>query len=368
MEKRKIIIITLAAIIIAAIALSCLSHSSNVGIDGNSTITDMANRTIQVPSNIDKVLSTRPSVTQLIYMLAPEKLAGINTDWKESELKYIPDKYKHLPVVGMWNGKTSGSYEEFIKIGPDVVIQDIMGDGSDLDVVEERQNNFGNIPVVATLDSVNITEMSGSITFLGKLLGAEDKASALNAYNEKYLAIVKETSSQIPDSEKKKVYFARDENGLNTAGPESPHAQLISLVGGKNVANSSDSNGKDFSVSIEQVIYWNPDIIITTDNEFYNSVYNNSAWASIKAVKNHQVYLAPDEPANWFDMPPGVNTIVGTPWVAKVIYPDKYADIDLIDSTTSFYKEFYHYDLSDKQAKEILLKSGLNESAISKEN
>ena len=130
-----------------------------------------------------------------------------NSDWKESELKYIPDKYKHLPVVGMWNGKTSGSYEEFIKIGPDVVIQDIMGDGSDLEIVEERQNNFGNIPVVATLDSVNITEMSSSIRFLGKLLGAEDKASALNAYNEKYLAKVKETSSQIPDSEKKESLF-----------------------------------------------------------------------------------------------------------------------------------------------------------------
>lgn len=363
-KKTKILIAVLAVIIVAAVAIVCFSPSATVNTDGNTTITDMANRTVTVPSHIEKVVSTRPSMTKLIYMIAPDKLVGIDSEWRDYELKYVPDEYKNIPAIGCWNGKKSASYEEFIAVDPDVVIQDISNNPDDLKVVEERQKNFANIPVVATKDSVYITEMAESIKFLGTLLGVEDKADSLNAFNTKYLTIAKETSEKIPDSEKKTVYYARDENGLNTAGPNSPHSQLISLVGGVNVANVSGADEKDFSVSIEQVISWNPDVIITCDQDFYKNVYNDPSWASINAVKNHQVYLAPNSPANWFDMPPSVNVIMGVPWTAKVIYPDKYSNIDLIDATTEFYSEFYHYDLSDEEAKQILLDSGLKESAL----
>ncbi|MDO5850659.1 MAG: ABC transporter substrate-binding protein [Methanobacteriaceae archaeon] len=363
-KKTKIILAALVVIVIAAVAIVFLAPSTNVDTNGNVNITDMANRTVEVPANIEKVVSTRPSVTWLIYMLAPDKLAGINSEWRNNELEYIPDQYKNLPVVGQWNGKNDASYEEFMSVNPDVVIQDIRGDGSDLDVVEERQKNFADIPVVATLDTVELDKVSATITFLGKLLDAEDKADKLNSFNDKYLNIAKDTSSKIPDSEKKSVYFARSENGLNTAGPESSHAQLISIVGGKNVAEAAGANDKDFSVSIEEVVKWNPDVIISTDPDFYAKVYKDPSWASIKAVKNHEVYLAPSSPANWFDMPPGVNTIIGVPWTAKVIYPDKYTDIDLISATTEFYSEFYHIDLTNDQAKQILLDSGLKENIL----
>ena len=45
----------------------------------------------------------------------------------------------------------------------------------------------------------------------------------------------------------------------------------------------------------------------------------------------------------------------------KVIYPDKYSDIDMLSATKEFYSNFYHFDLSDEQAKQILLDSGLKE-------
>lgn len=363
-KKTKIIIGVLCVIVVAAITIFCLGPSSEVTTQGNTTITDMANRTVTVPVPIQKVVSTRASVTNLIYMIAPDKLVAINTEWSDEELKYIPDQYKDLPAVGAWNGKKDASYEEFMAVHPDVVIQDIATDGSDIGVVDERQKNFADIPIVATVDSVEMDKMGESITFLGKLLGAEDKANALNDFKDKYLDIAKNTASKIPNNEKKTVYFARNENGLNTAGPDSPHTQLISLVGGINVADVPGVKDKDFSVSIEQVVKWNPDVIITIDKDFYNKVYDDPTWASINAVKNHQVYLSPSAPAKWFDMPPGVNNIIGIAWTAKVIYPDKYSDIDLVDATTEFYKHFYHYDLSDDEAKDILLNSGLKENNL----
>ena len=115
---------------------------------------------------------------------------------------------------------------------------------------------------------------------------------------------------------------------------------------------------------MEQVISWNPDKIITNDPEFYSHVYNDSNWGKINAVKNKEVYLSPQSPFKWFDRPVGANMIIGVPWTAKVLYPDDYKDINMKDATKEFYSNFYHIDLSDDEAKQILLDSGLKESNL----
>ena len=135
---------------------------------------------------------------------------------------------------------------------------------------------------------------------------------------------------------------------------------------GKNVADSLNQGNttSGVQVSIEQVISWNPDIIITNDKEFYSKVYSDNNWAQLDAVKNKEVYLSPQSPFKWFDRPVGANMIIGVPWTAKVIYPNDYKDIDMISATKEFYSNFYHFDLSDDQAKQLLLDSGLKESNL----
>ena len=56
--------------------------------------------------------------------------------------------------------------------------------------------------------------------------------------------------------------------------------------------------------------------------------------------------------------------IIGVPWTAKVIYPEQYSDIDIIGATQEFYSNFYHIELSNDDAKKILLDSGLNETNL----
>lgn len=112
-------------------------------------------------------------------------------------------------------------------------------------------------------------------------------------------------------------------------------------------------------VSMELILQWNPDIIITSDIPFYNSVYTNSKWQTINAVKNKEIYLVPQSPYNWFEGPPGANTILGIPWTAKVLYPDKFKDLNLKVLTKEFYSKYYHYDLTDLQVDNILNSSEL---------
>jgi iron complex transport system substrate-binding protein len=364
-KKSKMIVLILVILVVAAVATHVFLTPSTVETKGSKNVTDMIGRSLEIPASVNDVVATSPPMTTVLYMIAPDKLCGVNFQWNDAELKYIPSQYANLPVVGGWYGTQDGSYEQFIASEPDIVIESIDegGDG-DKSTVEERQQKFGTLPVVAVKDTTNVEKINESITFMGEVVGAQDKASQLNDFNSKNLNTVKDKASKISD--KKTVYFASGSDGLQTFPSGSTHAQLIDIAGGDNVADQSDqgNTSSGIQVSIEQVIKWNPDVIITTEPDFYAKVYSDPNWAQISAVKNKEVYLSPQSPFKWFGRPVGANMIIGVPWTAKVIYPDQFKDLDMLSTTKEFYSNFYHYDLSDDQAKEILLGSGLKESNL----
>jgi len=359
--NKKIIVVCIVAFLICGAGIAYYSYSDNISQNGNLTITDMANRTVEVPANVESVIATSPPMTTVVYMLAPEKLVGLNFNWTSEELTYVPTEYQNIPVVGGWFGRQDGNYEELISVNPDVVIEGSMGSAS-LDTINERQEKFGDIPVVAITDTSDVTKIEDSINFAGKLLDKEETSNKLVEFLNTYLNKVKEVNSTIEDNERKTVYYANGPEGLETGPIGSSHSQLITLCGGINVADLPlNDGGRRVEVSIEQVIKWNPEVIITVDPRFYEKVYDDPKWANIDAVKNKQVYLSPTSPFKWFDQPPGANVIIGIPWTAKVLYPDKYADINMKEVTKQFYKDFYHYDLSDEEVTDILRGSGLKE-------
>jgi len=374
MNKNNLILITAVVLIIASGLGYYLTETGYMWGKGNTTITDMAGRNLTVPSPIDKVLSTSPTATGIVYMVAPEKLLALNYETTSEEQKYMPDAYKNLPSVGGWYGSQSGSYEQFISMDPDVILESIASSNSTstttylstIATLEERQKKFGSIPVVGVNDTSTVTTINPSIEFIGKLLGNEDKANKLVAFNERVQKEVTDVVSTIPDSEKVKVYYAEGSAGLQTDPPGAVHGQLIDFCGGKNVADVQIQGGSGKTdVSMEQVLSWDPEVIITTDSTFYANVYSNSTWSAVTAVKNKRVYLSPQSPFKWFDRPTGANMIIGIPWVAKILYPDKFQDLDLTSDVKEFYSEFYHYDLSDDEVKNILEGSGMNSSMIS---
>ena len=56
--------------------------------------------------------------------------------------------------------------------------------------------------------------------------------------------------------------------------------------------------------------------------------------------------------------PPSVNRILGISWLGNLLYPDIY-DYDMITEAQRYYKLFWHYDLSQSEAEEMLGKSTL---------
>ncbi|WP_321423199.1 iron ABC transporter substrate-binding protein [uncultured Methanobacterium sp.] len=353
MKNQKIIIIAVIAIVAILGVLAYLNYYQDSNFNGGQ-ITDMAGRTVDVPADINKTYSSAGSVTIILYMLAPDKMIGWNS--LNGTQNYMQAQYKNLPILG--GGQSQGNnanLENIISNNPDVVFT---GHSGGNDTINRMQQKFGSIPVLDVEGDNNLTSLDSAIKFMGTVLHVQSQSNDLISFNDKMLNQVKGVADSIPDSEKKKVYYARGDDGLTTFAPGSPNVQLITLCGGKNVVEAPVSNG-GMGVSMESVLNWNPDVIITSSSQFYSSVYSNSAWQGINAVKNKQVYLTPQDPFNWFESPPGANTIIGIPWTAKVLYPDKFSNIDLNSLTKEFYSKYYHYNLTDSDVSNIITSSGL---------
>jgi len=105
-------------------------------------------------------------------------------------------------------------------------------------------------------------------------------------------------------------------------------------------------------VSIEQVLVWNPEVIVTIDQEFAASVRNDPSWASVKAVRDNRIHLSPNA-VRWVDFPPSVNRLIGLWWLAKILYPERFPE-DLRTLTQEFYSRFYHVTPSAAQIDHVL--------------
>ena len=353
-KHRHILLILLGACaVLLCASAACIGTQEPASVAETRTITDMAGRTVVVPSEIKSVLGTSPPSTNLIYMVAPDRLAG----WCFApEKEYAPGQYAALPVVGGWFGKETGSYENFIAMHPDIVIEGYTTDGGAAHAtLAERQEKLGSIPVVAVEDTTNVTGYSAPIRFMGDLLGEEERAGAMIAFYEGVLATVTERVAAIPDDERVSVYYAEGPKGLATDPTGSQHSELIELCGGRNIADCALTPGMGMTeVSMEQVIRWNPEVILAGDPQFYATVRTDPVWQEITAVKTGRVYLIPRTAFCWFDRPPGINRIIGIPWTAKVLYPDRFSDMDLEGLVREYHDLFIHVSLTDDQIHQIL--------------
>jgi hypothetical protein len=106
-------------------------------------------------------------------------------------------------------------------------------------------------------------------------------------------------------------------------------------------------------VTRDQVIDWNPAIIIAQQRSFYDSLLRSTAWRGLIAVASKHVYLAPADPFGWIDGPPGVNRIIGLYWLTALFYPDQYQE-DLRTNAREFYDKFYRVKLNDRQLESLV--------------
>jgi len=317
-------------------------------------ITDMAGRKVIVPSEIETAFGSNNNSSIILYTLAPEKMVGWNLDFSETSKKYMIPEVVNLPVFGnLYGNGSQANIEEIIALAPDIVlITDLKISDKLTQAADELQDKLG-IPVVVV--SANLKNFDKAYTFLGGLLGAELKASELAEYYREAFDEAAAISAGI--EEKKTIYYAYLDNGLTTEFAGSPNAELIELVGGVNIA-VSDAGETSAEVTIEQILVWNPEVILVGHkgaalSKAAELITTDAVWAEVSAVKDGNVVSVPHYPFNWFDRPPSVNRILGIKWLGNLLYPEVY-DYDMYEETKEFFSLFYGCELTDEEVGELL--------------
>lgn len=319
-------------------------------------ITDMAGRKVTVPAaeNIESVFSAGPVAAIFLYMVAPDKLLGWNYELNDVEKSIILDKYQDLPNFGMGDAV---NYEAVIAANPTIAINsgkinDTMV--SDCDALSESLG----IPVVAVDNELN--NSAEAFRFMGELLGVEDHAEELAQYAEQVFTDIN-ALSDIPEEKKVSVYFGNGEDSLETAPRGSQHAQILDAINAVNVADLELGDGSRVQISAEQLLAWDPDVIVVngepkadkSGNSAAEDILSNPDYASLKAVQDQKVYGTPNASFSWVDRPAGPNRLIGMRWFSALIYPE-YIKCDINEEIHKFFDLFYHVDLSDEQLENVL--------------
>jgi iron complex transport system substrate-binding protein len=184
---------------------------------------------------------------------------------------------------------------------------------------------------------------------LGTLIGRRDDGEAYAKHSEDTIKTITGRVGDIPQNKRPRVYYARGSRGLVTGLGGSINVETIEMLA-QNVAGGT--RGGLANVSIEQVLLWNPEVIVTIDLEFAETVYSDPAWAPVTAVRNKRVHLSPKLPFGWVDFPPAVNRLIGLWWLGRILYPD------IRTLTRNFYKRYYHVSLTDAQIGKVLAGRG----------
>lgn len=304
--------------------------------------TDSVGREVELPTNIERVAISGPLAQIVVFALCPDKLVGIASKWDKTAEQFLDTAYYNLPELGqLYGGKGELNLETLLNSGAQVVID--VGEPKksvkeDLDGLTE-QTGIPFVHITAT-----IAAMGDAYRKLGELLHMPDEAEALAAYCDRVYADTLKIAGSV---EKANLLYITGENGLNVIAKDSYHAEIIDLLSNNlAVVESPSSKGTGNEVDMEQILLWNPDVILFAPESIYATVGADDTWKSITAIQNGAYYEVPMGPYNWMGFPPSVQRLLGMLWMAKLLYPDA-AEYDLYTETANYFKLFYHCDLSE---------------------
>ncbi|TYB29502.1 ABC transporter substrate-binding protein [Aggregatibacter actinomycetemcomitans] len=316
-------------------------------------ITDQLDRQVTIPDHIHRAVILQHQTLNLAVQLdATKQIAGVLSNWQKQlgkDFVRLAPELANLPMPGDLN---TANIESLMEIKPDVVFVTNYAPKEMIEKISQM-----NVPVIA------ISLRSGDKTEQSKL--NPSLADENNAYNEglkrgiEIIAEVFEKKAQgeelikatfanremlaarlgnIPAEKRVRTYIANP--NLGTYGSGKYTGLMLEHAGAYNVAAESVKGFQ--TVSMEEVLKWNPAVILVQDRypNVVDDITTDKVWATIEAVKNHRVLLMPEYAKAWgYPMPEAI--ALGEVWLAKVLYPALFRDVDLDKMVNDYYLKFY---------------------------
>lgn len=306
-------------------------------------VTDMNGTEVEVPVNLTKYADGWFAHNEITIMLTgAEGLVATHCDKKSFPWMYkvCPNMEKATVTFGK-----DFNFEELAKLEPQVIFDS-------KEDLRDKAKELG-IPLVNCTFSTYET-MQKSIELTGQVYGgkAVDIAKKYNDELSSTVASVKEKTDKISDSDRPSVMHGNSVYTFVLDGKDTIIDTWINTAGGKNAVAESTKGNAQQKFSLEQIIDWNPDVIITGKADEVDQILSDPAWASISAVKNKKVYVNPKGVFGWDRY--GVEELLQIQWVSALLHPDVFTDLDIRTKMKDFYKTYLNYELTENEIDLIL--------------
>ena len=352
----------------AVVALLAAGGSACAQEGGTKEVTDVLDRTITLPEDVEKVVVTF-NLEEYLAVTGEEgidKLVGFSHDyWKgrrEDAWKTYVTKFpqiQELPDVGY---NDTISVESIISLDPDVVL---MSAPVNYDYIEPELDKFAEAGIEVAFVNYHkqTVEMHRSSTeLIGEIMGQEERAKEISDFYEDQVKLIEERISGLEENaERPKVYmeYSIAPNTYGNSWADKMWGALIPQCGGINIA-AGLSDGNSVEVAPEQVIASNPDLIVFTgclvDDNNENIVVGYGAdrekalerlqaykeregWSGLNAVKNDRMAVL------YHDLSRHIFDFAGTQMLAKLCQPELFADVDPEENLRTFFEKYMPVEL-----------------------
>lgn len=356
--KQRILALFLALCLCLPLA-ACGKKQGYDPLEGVETrvVTDSAGRQVEIPADIQRVAPSGSTAQMILMPIAHDLLAGLASSPSTAQMPYFPEEVRYLPTFGQFYGsKANLNMESLIDARPQIIID--LGDkkdniADDMDRIQ-KQTGIPTVFIEADLDNI-----AAAYRTLGDILNRSDTAEPLARFIEKTVSMARENSAKIPESRRLSVLFGTGSTGLACNAAGSVQADVIDLVGAVNaiIPEEISNRGGGTTVSLEEVYAVEPDVILLSTGGPYDTL-TQGEWAGLRAVQSGKYYEIPGLPYDWMSSPPSVNRVLGIWWLGNLLYPELY-DYDMVQVAREYYGLFWHYDLTEEEARQMLSRSTL---------
>lgn len=315
-------------------------------------ITDTLGYTVSIPDTVSRVYGADVPINVLLHVVAPDVMLGLSYPIQEGARRFHPQSMLALPVLGgSFGSGQQANVETVLALRPDLALawKTPFGD------VARKREDFERLGIpVAFVKLDGLSDWPAALRFVGAVLGRERIAEPQAAYVEQALSRLAGSVGAVPENHRPRVYYAEGADGLATDCHTSFHTEAIELAAGYNVhrCEQKDRMGME-RISIEQVLAYDPDIIIVQDRVAMPVILHDPRWRNLRAVKAGRVHGVPHWPYNWIDRPPSVMRALGAQWLAGIFHPELFR-FDLRGEVRAFFRLFFGLALSDADIDELM--------------
>lgn len=342
-----------------ALLLGTLSFSALA----DRQVTDQLGREVTIPDHINRAVVLQHQTLNIAVQLdATKQIAGIMANWKKQlgdDFERLAPELTQKAALGDLN---SVNVEELAALKPDVVFvtnyapKEMISQITDVGIPviaislragDKSQQDKLN-PTLQDEDEAYNEGLKEGIELIAKVFEKEPQGKALVQAAFANRPLLKARLGDLPQDKRVRTYIANP--NLNTYGSGKYTGLMLEHAGAYNVAAPTIKGFKQ--VSMEEVIGWDPAVILVQDRypKVVAEIKGDAAWANIKAVRDGKVMLMPEYAKAWgYPMPEAI--ALGEVWLAKTLYPQKFADIDLDKMVNDYYLKFYRQPYVASQGK-----------------